>query len=56
MTLGELRKEIEHLPDDYEIEISADMGGDRPFNFEQLKDISVDIGYSSRVVHFFGEL
>ena len=56
MKLKELKKIIENLPDDFEIAISADIGGDRPFNFCELKDISVDIGYSSEVVHFFGTI
>ena len=56
MTVKELKKTIETLPDDFEIVISADIGGNRPFNFHELKDISIDIGYSSKVVHFFGTL
>lgn len=56
MTVKELKSLIEKLPDDFEIEISADLGGDRPFNFYELKDISADIGYSSKVVHFFGTI
>lgn len=56
MKVKELKSVIEKLPDDFEIDISADIGGDRPFNFRELKDISVDIGYSSKVVHFFGTI
>ena len=56
MKLKELKSIIENLPDDFEIAISADIGGDRPFNFRELKDISVDIGHSSEVVHFFGTI
>ena len=56
MKLKELKNLIENLPDDFEIAISADIGGDRPFNFRELKDISVDIGHSSEVVHFFGTI
>lgn len=56
MTVKELKKIIETLPDDFEIVISADIGGDRPFNFRELEDISVDIGYSSKVVHFLEHL
>lgn len=56
MKLKELKKIIENLPDDFEIAISADIGGDRPFNFRELKDISVDIGHSSKVVLFSGTL
>ena len=56
MTVKELKNTIETLPDDFEIAISADIGGDRPFNFRELKDISVDVGHSSKVVHFFGIL
>jgi hypothetical protein len=56
MKLSELKNAIETLPDDFEIAISADIGGDRPFNFRELKDISVDVGHSSKVVHFFGIL
>ena len=33
MKLKELKNIIENLPDDFEIAISADIGGDRPFNF-----------------------
>ena len=51
-----LKKVIETLSDDFEIVISAYIGGNRPFNFHELEDISVDIGYSSKVVHFFGIL
>lgn len=56
MKLKELKNLIENLPDDFEIAISADIGGDRQFNFRELKDISVDIGHSSEVVHFFGTI
>ena len=56
MTLKELKNMVETLSDDFEIVISADIGGDRPFNFRELEDISVDIGHSSKVVHFFGVL
>lgn len=56
MTVKDLKSEIENLPDDFEIAISADIGGDRPFNFCELENISIDIGYSSKVVHFFGTI
>jgi hypothetical protein len=56
MTVKELKNVIESLSDDFKIVISADIGGDRPFNFREIKDISVDIGHSSKVVHFFGTL
>ena len=56
MKLGELRELTKNLPDDFDIEVSADIGGDRPFNFEELKNLSVDIGHSDKVVHFFGDL
>ena len=56
MTVKELKKTIETLPDDFEIVISADIGGNRPFNFRELKDICIDIGYSDKDVHFFGIL
>lgn len=56
MKLKELKDRIQNLSDDFEIEISVDLVGERPFNFEQVKNISVDIGYSDRVVHFFGDL
>ena len=56
MKLKELKNLIENLPDDFEIAISADIGGDRPFNFRELEDISVDIAYSSKVVLFSGTL
>ena len=56
MTVKDLKKVIETLPNDFEVVISADIGGNKPFNFCELEDISVDIGYSSKVVHFFGIL
>ncbi len=56
MTVGELRKQTETLSDDFEIVISVDIGGDRPFNFSKLENISVDIGHSDKVIHFFGDL
>lgn len=56
MTVKELKKTIEILPDDFEVVISADIGGNRPFNFCELEDISVAVGDSSKVVHFFGIL
>ena len=56
MTVKDLKKVIETLPNDFEVVISADIGGNKPFNFCELEDISVDIGYSSKVVHFFGML
>ena len=49
-------KDKEELEHQIEIVISTDIGGNRPFNFHELKDISVDIGYSSKVIHFFGIL
>lgn len=55
MTVKELKNAIDKLPDDFEIAISADIGGNRPFNFRNLEDITVDVGYSSKVVHFFGK-
>ncbi len=56
MTVKELKDVIETLPDDFEIAISADIGGDRPFNFRELKDISIDIGHSSKIFLFSGML
>ena len=56
MTAKELKKVIETLSNDFEVVISADIGRNRPFNFCELEDISVDVGYSSKVVHFFGIL
>jgi uncharacterized protein YeeX (DUF496 family) len=56
MTVKELKDIIEKLPDDFKIAISADIGGDRPFNFRELKNISIDVGHSDKVVHFFGDL
>ena len=50
MIVKELKKVIETLPDDFEIVISTDIGGNRSFNFRELKDISVDIGYSSKAI------
>lgn len=52
MTLGELRKITKNLPDDFEIEITGDFGN---MNFIDIENISVDIGYSSKEVHFFGD-
>lgn len=56
MTVKELKDIIETLPDDFKIAISADVKGDRPFNFREMKNISVDVGHSDKVVHFFGDL
>lgn len=58
MTLKDFRELTKNLPDDFEINVSVDTSreGERPFNFDQLYNISVDIGYSSKVVHFFGDL
>lgn len=56
MTVKELKNIIKTLPDDFEIVISVDVGGDRPFNFSEVENISVDIGHSDKVVHFFGDL
>ncbi len=55
MTLGEFRKLTAGLPDDFTIEITATTGySGYGINMETLKNISVDIGHSSKVVHFFG--
>lgn len=55
MTLGEFRKLTAGLPDDFTIEITATTGYSKyGINMETLKNISVDIGHSSKVVHFFG--
>lgn len=54
MTLGELREFTKNLPDDFKIEITTDLNG--KMDFCHLDNISVDIGYSSKVVHFFGDL
>ena len=43
MTVKELKKVIETLPNDFEVVISADIGGNRPFNFCELEEIS--LGY-----------
>ena len=55
MTLGEFRRLTAGLPDDFTIEISATTGYSKyGIDMETLKNISVDIGHSSKVVHFFG--
>ena len=57
MKLGELRKQIEGLSDDFDIEITATVGYSKyGIDMEHLKNVSVDIGHSSEVVHFFGTL
>lgn len=56
MTIGDFRKRTNDLADDFEIEITADVVSDRPFNFYDLENISIDIGYSCKVVHIFGDL
>ena len=58
MTLKEFRQLTKNLPDDFEIEISVDQSreGERPFDFAELYNVSVDIGHSDKVVHFFGDL
>ena len=57
MKLGELRKLTNGLSDDFDIEITATTGFSRfGIDMEHLLDISVDIGHSDKVVHFFGEL
>lgn len=55
MTLGEFRKLTASLPDDFTIEVTATTGFSQyGIDMETLKNISVDIGHSSKVVHFFG--
>jgi len=55
MTLGEFRRLTAILPDDFTIEITATTGYSKyGIDMETLKNISVDIGHSSKVVHFFG--
>lgn len=55
MTLGEFRKLTTNLPDDFIIEITATAGySECGIDMETLRNISVDIGHSSKVVHFFG--
>lgn len=55
MTLGEFRKLTAGLPDDFTIEITATTGYSKyGIDMETLKNVSVDIGHSSKVVHFFG--
>ena len=56
MTIKELKNIIKTLPDDFEIVISVDVGGDRTFKNSEVENISVDIGHSDKVVHFFGDL
>lgn len=55
MTLGEFRKLTADLPGDFTIEISVTTGYSKSgIDMETLEDVSVDIGHSSEVVHFFG--
>lgn len=57
MKLGELRKLTNGLSDDFDIEITATTGFSRSgIDMEHLLGVSVDIGHSDKVVHFFGEL
>ena len=45
MTVKELKKVIETLPNDFEVVISADIGGNRPFNFCEAirKEVSEEL-------------
>ena len=55
LTLGEFRKLTADLPGDFVIEISVTTGYSKSgIDMETLEDVSVDIGHSSEVVHFFG--
>ena len=55
MTLGEFRKLTASLPDGFTIEITATTGYSKcGIDMETLRSISVNIGHSSKVVHFFG--
>ena len=55
MTLGEFRKLTASLPDYFTIEISVTTGYSKSgIDMETLEEVSVDIGHSSEVVHFFG--
>lgn len=56
LTLGQLRELTKNLPNDFVIKISADTLEPCLFNFVDLIDISVDIGHSDKVVHFFGTM
>lgn len=56
LTLGQLRELTKNLPDDFTIEITATTDFNPFPNMEHLVDISVDIGHSDKVVHFFGEI
>lgn len=58
MTLKEFRQRTENLPDDFEIEVFVDASKERerPFDFDQLYNVSVDIGHSSKVVQISGDL
>lgn len=56
LTLGQLRELTKNLPDDFTIEITATTGFSPFPNMENLADVSVDIGYSDKVVHLFGEI
>lgn len=55
LTLGEFRKLTADLPGVFVIEISVTTGYSKSgIDMETLDDVSVDIGHSSEVVHFFG--
>lgn len=54
MTLGELRDLTKNLPDDFKVEISVSLNAE--MSFLHIDNISVDIGYSSKEVHFFGDI
>lgn len=56
MTVGEFRKRTNNIADDFEIVVTTDLIIDRPFNFYDLENVSIDIGYSSKVVKIFGNL
>lgn len=56
LTLGQLRELTKNLPDDFTIEVTATTGFNHFLDMEDLVDVSVDIGHSDKVVHFFGEI
>lgn len=56
LTLGQLRELTKNLPDDFTIEVTATTGFNPFPNMEELVDVSVDIGYSDKVVHLFGDI
>lgn len=58
MTVGELKKYLDKVTDDYEIHFVCDITDetDRFMNLRNMTDISIDISYSEKTVGIFGGL